>query len=173
MNRITNRIVILLLALFTAGLVGCGEERAYDTAFTNSQAAWLKAKQASSSSYLYETEFSSFSGYGELTVITVENDIVSKRRFASYENFAFREGQVERWVEEGAEIGSHLTGAAAVSLDRLYDHCSDEILTADAGENEIFFSVDEQGLLKTCLYVPNGCLDDCEVGIRINAIDMM
>jgi len=168
-----NHIVTLLIVALSTGLVACGEETAYGAAFTNSHQAWLKAKATTDGSYIYETELSTFAGYGEITVITVEQDVVSKRRFASYEDLAFRDRQLEAWTEEADEVGSHLSGSAAVSLDTLYTRCQEEILTADPEENEIIFTVDQRGLLKTCVYVPRDCVDDCAEGVTISAIDLM
>jgi hypothetical protein len=166
-----NRFYILMIFVFSASLSACGEEIAYGTAFENSQEAWVTAKAQHAASYRYESEISSFTGYGELTVITVDDDDVVRRRFASYEDLAFRANRLEAWVEEANELGSHLSGGPVLTIDALYARCRADILTVDPDENEISFTVDQRGLLDTCTYVPKGCLDDCEEGVRISAID--
>lgn len=166
-----HRLIIVLIATLSATLFACGEETAYSAAFENSQKAWLKAKADHRGTYVYETQFESFSDYGEITTLTVEDEVVTRRAFASYQEFAFRQGRLEAWTESGDEVGTHLTGAPAVSIDTLYERCQREVLTVDPTENEIIFSVDEQGLLRTCVYVPRGCIDDCDHGVSITAIE--
>jgi len=166
-----NHFYTVMIFIFSAGLCACGEEIAYGTAFENSQQAWSSAKAENNASYRYESEISSFTGYGELTVITVADDDVVRRRFASYEDLDFRANRLEAWTEEANELGSHLNGGPVLTIDALYARCRAEILTVDPDENEIIFTVNQRGLLDKCTYVPKGCVDDCEEGVRISAID--
>ncbi len=167
----TIALAILTVSCFT--LTGCGEDAAYGSAFTNSQSAWLTAKSQNGSAYLYRVEKVSGDGSGELTSLTVAEGAVIQRVFKRYDDLDFRMGLTAEWAEEQSSVGAHDEGAAALTVDDLYDTCQDSVL--NKGEDfDIVFEVDARGLLKTCTYRPAGCAtDDCALGIQINEVIFM
>ena len=166
----------IALAAFTLScftLTGCGEDAVYGSAFTNSQSAWLTAKSQNGNAYLYRVEKMGADGSGELTSLTVADGAVIERVFKRYDDLDFRMGLTAEWAEAQSDVGAHDEGAAALTVDDLYDNCQESVLTK--GEDfDIVFEVDARGLLKTCTYRPAGCAtDDCAVGIQINEVIFM
>jgi hypothetical protein len=164
-------LAILTVSCFT--LTGCGEEAAYGSAFTNSESAWLTAKSQNGHAYLYRVEKTSTDGSGELTSLTVADGAVIERVFKRYDDLDFRMGLTAEWAEGQGDVGAHEEGAAALTVDDLYDTCQDSVLNKGEGF-DIIFEVDARGLLKTCTYRPAGCSSDaCSLGIQINEVIFM
>jgi len=120
---------------------------------------WQTASQGTS--YTYVRERSSWLPSGRTTV-SVADGVVYRR---SYEDPAGGS-----WTETGDQLGSHDGGFPAVTLDRLYDQCGDDVLSLDPGENDIYFELDDRGFLKDCYDVPHACEEDCVEGIEITAL---
>ncbi len=74
------------------------------------------------------------------------------------------------WVEEGADVGTHQEGHDVLLIEQLYEHCEKEVLTKNRASHFIFFELDSNGLLKTCIGVPKNCADDCRFGVEIEKI---
>lgn len=131
-----------------------------------SQKTWKALKKANNGEYTYSRFFQSFSGFQYTTRFTVKNDIVNKREY----EFIRYPSTKESWVEEGADVGTHQRGHTPLLIEELYEQCAKEVLTKDRASNSIFFELDSNELLKTCVYVPKNCVDDCSFGVKIKKI---
>jgi len=162
-----NKFAIAILAVSCFTLTACGEEAAYGTAYTNSQSAWLTAKSQNGNAYLYRVESKGENGDGALTSLTITDGAVTQRGFKHYDDLGFRTGVTAEWTEELSDVGLHDEGAAAVTIDDLYETCQGTILNQGPDAN-IVFTVDERGVLQTCTYRPASCnADACAVGVKI------
>jgi hypothetical protein len=57
------------------------------------------------------------------------------------------------------------------TIDAHYRFCQDSVLTLDKAKNDIHeLQFLENGILKACTYYPHGCMDDCVMGPRIDAV---
>lgn len=134
---------------------------------------WTALKQQNGNSYRYQTSFTSWVGFGNVTEIEVENGVVISRTYREFE-MDEQTGQsdtVEVYIENSVSIGTHQEGTEPVTIDELYTSCASDYLTVDQKTNKIYFETGDGGLMTLCGYVPNNCADDCFSGIRINAFD--
>ena len=77
------------------------------------------------------------------------------------------------WTENEAEIGTHKNqGAEALTLDEIYNKAENEWLIKRKN-GKAYFESENNGLISSCGYVVNGCMDDCFVGIRIEIIGVL
>ena len=117
--------------------------------------------------YSYEVSTSSFTGYQTLTTLQFETGVATYRRFDSASPLAT--GQlgpfVVQWEERGTEVGSHPGAPPPDTIDTLYDRCAHEVLAQDPNRNTIALFIDEAGILRSCVYVPDNCQDDCTIGV--------
>jgi hypothetical protein len=131
-----------------------------------SQETWKALKNANNGEYSYSRSFQSWTGFEYTTRFTVKNDIVVKREY----EFSHEPSIGGSWVEEGADVGTHKDGHDVLLIEQLYDTCAKEVLTKDRASHSIFFDLDTNGLLKTCIHVPKNCADDCSFGVDIEKI---
>ncbi|MBN2893698.1 MAG: hypothetical protein JXL97_17645 [Bacteroidales bacterium] len=134
---------------------------------------WIEMRDLNGNSYIYQSTFASWVGFGFTTEIKVENGIVTERKYESfnYDN-ADNERKVEKtWVETGDKIGSHKEGHLPLTIDQLYQTCAKEYLVVDTANNTIYFETTSEGVLTTCGYYPHGCADDCYEGIDISGFE--
>lgn len=77
------------------------------------------------------------------------------------------------WTEENeSEIGSHKASNAAnpATLDEIYA-LAKEVWLVKRPDASISFEAENNGLISSAGYVPQGCVDDCFFGITITAIE--
>lgn len=149
--------------------------------YKSSLNAWNTLKSTYGTSYSYTISSSSVFGFGSNTTITVLNSHVVSRTFEAYsiydanDKYVGYENRVifESYTENAETLNSHNSGAAAVTIDALYDTCLSEYLSVDADSNTITFSVDDANIIKACLYIPDGCQDDCTFGIQISSFQWL
>ena len=159
--------LLMLVSLMTA----CKKD-AFQSDFRKSRDAWQDFKKASNNSYSYTVTSGSWAGFGSSTQITVENGIVAGRDFTSYTV----DGQTgertvrETWSESAGSLNSHSGGAAAITMDAVYEMAATVWLKADVKQNTVYFETKNNGMISTCGYVPVGCMDDCFTGIYIAEI---
>ncbi|WP_035479163.1 hypothetical protein [Gelidibacter mesophilus] len=151
------------------------DDLSYQNDFQNSQKAWLIFKDKSEDSYTYTIAGGSWVGYSWETKITVSNGKIIQRHF----NYIMTEGlndlsqEEMEWVETGEDIGSHENqGADALTLDDIYNK-AENIWLIKRDHAKIYFETDTNGLIATCGYIENGCMDDCFVGIKIKSIESL
>ncbi|SHM32685.1 hypothetical protein SAMN04488057_10184 [Cyclobacterium lianum] len=148
----------------------------YENEFEASQTAWTNFKESSGNSYTYTVVFGSWVGFSWETSLTIVDGYVTERHF-EYTTLPddlseeVPEEELE-WTETEAELGSHQMGAEPMTLDEVYAKARDEWLVKR--ENAVtFFERKNDGMISTCGYVENNCVDDCFIGIKINRIDAL
>ncbi|WP_413668108.1 hypothetical protein ACEN9X_27115 [Mucilaginibacter sp. Mucisp86] len=164
----------ILVLLMIGSLIACKKD-ANETAYDKSYKAWQSFKIESKNSYTYTVNAGSVFGYGSETKITVQNGVVVGRDFLSYTleqnpNSAPTKKIREQWHEDKTSLGQHNSGAALLTLDHVYQKAKTEWLAVDRKKNTIYFETNNNGLISGASYVPNGCQDDCSIGISISEI---
>jgi len=176
----TNR---LLLLIFVVILMAC--EKSNDDklsvlstlkgengfTYNESLKQWTELKDINGNSYIYQTTFVSWTGFGSITELKIEEGIVTSR---VYQEFKTNEtnGQreiIDTYTETKTNLGSHDKGAYSLTIDDLYNSCASEYLTVDKENNTLYFETELDGLMTLCGFVPEGCMDDCFRGVKINS----
>ena len=159
--------IIIFLAIFSS----CKKD-ALNSDFEQSRKLWLAFKKSANNNYSYTVKTASWAGFGDSTIITVSNGIVSGRKYTSYttDGATGHTSTRETWTETSTNLNTHQSGASPINLDAVYDKAANEWLKADKKQNIIYFEAKNQGMISTCGYIPNGCQDDCFIGIRISSI---
>lgn len=172
-----NNIQILAVLVITSFLFSCSsdDDLNYQSDFIDSQNAWLHFKELSNNSYKYVVSGGSvFTTYGWETAITVSNGKIIQRQFAFTGNPQnIPDGELE-WIENEKEINSHTASnaAEALTLDQIYSIAEKEWLIKRKNTTSYFKSKND-GLISTCGYVKNECMDDCFFGITIKSIEIL
>ncbi|RFZ94349.1 hypothetical protein D0C36_01980 [Mucilaginibacter conchicola] len=166
MKRISLAILTICL-LFVA----CKKDE-NQTKIDESRKKWQSFKASVSNSYSYTVPFGSWTGSFLETTITVQNGKVIERAFkaGNQEQSSPNLIVTKSWTETGAEIGTHDDYAAKpITLDQIYAEAP-SMINVSKEKNDIYFSVDDRGLISSVGYVPKGCQDDCFNGIHIKDI---
>ncbi len=134
---------------------------------------WTELKNNNGNSYIYQTTFVSWTGFGSTTELKVIDDKVAAR---IYQEFSTNEQTGEReitdsYTENWDDVGDHEKGASPLTIDELYNSCAGEYLVIDEEKNTLYFETTVNGLMTLCGFVPNGCVDDCYRGISIDSFD--
>jgi hypothetical protein len=169
-----NKIYLITLLLIGSLFNSCdSDDLEYQDKFETSHKTWLNFKESSNDSYKYTVTFGSWVGFSWETIITVENGIVIQRDF----EYTFIEGistgiqQDElQWTETGSEIGSHENGAEPITLDEIYDKAQNDWLI-ERNNTTTYFETENNGMISTCGYKNNQCVDDCFIGVKIKIIE--
>lgn len=106
--------------------------------------------------YHFSRSFSSWVGFGHKTTFWIEDGEVVRRYFEQWDS----EGETRTFNEIEEEVGSHSNGFHPQTMYDLYEECNG-YLQSDLEEYEIWFSSDENGVIKSCGRYPYGCMDDC------------
>jgi hypothetical protein len=156
----TRFVLSFALLLFPTVVAGCGDEPAGAI-----PPAWMTTKAECAGAYRY-----SRNSYGPLgvpaykTTVAINGDQAAARKFERWENGAI----TAQWVETSAEVGTHSEGAAALTMEQLYDDCRTKILSGAAGKYDIVFETDANGALQRCTsQVAPDCTDDCSSGVVV------
>ncbi|MBS9768803.1 MAG: hypothetical protein KGV44_14870 [Flavobacteriaceae bacterium] len=144
----------------------------YSEDFEKSKKAWLKFKEHFGNSYEYTVKKGSWAwdGYNQETTIKVVGGKVVQRRFkyvGRIENVPKEE--LLEWTENENEINTHNQGASPLTLDEIYEKAEKEWLIKRENVST-YFEAKNDGLISSCGYVPEGCMDDCFRGIHIKEI---
>ena len=170
MKKIQCYYALLLIGIL---LTSCEKSNLnYENSFESSYQEWLSFKQTSGNSYHYVVTGGSVFDPGWQTDITVTQGKVTQRhfKFTSVTGLGNIPAEALEWTENENEINSHTTsGADALTLDQVYEKARSEWLIKRK-DAKAYFETNNNGLISTCGYVPDGCMDDCFVGINIAAI---
>ncbi|WMJ71727.1 hypothetical protein RCC89_00865 [Cytophagaceae bacterium ABcell3] len=129
----------------------------------------LKSKNGNS--YIYQTTFTSWSGYGSVTELKIKDGKVVSRVYQEFiTNESHEREIVDSYTETKSNLGSREKGAKPLTIDDLYHLCTSEYLTVDEEDNSVTFETELDGLMTLCGFSPVGCVDDCFRGIRISAL---
>ncbi|APS39263.1 MULTISPECIES: hypothetical protein [Salegentibacter] len=172
--------------LFFLVLFSCSENENNNSAITGesgvsyneSKKVWSELKNINGNSYSYTISFISWSGFGNRTIISVKDGIISKREYLYYEQTYSDEGEmveveIKSYTETGEEIGSNSEGFDPLLIDELYQTCLSDYLNINKADNEIYFNTDEAGIISNCGFVETGCVDDCFRGFRISEFNWL
>lgn len=126
---------------------------------------WVLERDKNHGNYHYESEFSSWVGFGYVTKIFVSQNTAYRRAFEAYDEG----GTVTvRYDEDASILGTNDSGHPVKTVDELYEECSDILSTQSPDENDITFTISNIGIISTCTYIPHSCADDCSQGVSIN-----
>ncbi len=168
-----NYLIILLLIL--GSFISCKKDGiAYSNDFEKSYNAWLSFKKAANNSYRYTQAFSSWTGYSTATTFTINKGLVVKRSFIakSREQTTNQLIIVEQWEEEGTSLNSHQNGIPLRTLDEIYQKAKTDWLLKRKNA-KAYFEVKNNGMISTCGYAEDTCVDDCFSGVRITSIESL
>jgi hypothetical protein len=145
---------------------------AYKNSFEKSYQSWLNFKKSSGNSYQYTVSTGSWTGASTQTIITVkEGKIVQRscvRRIIDPETN--KSVVIAEWSEDESNLNTHSYGAATITLDDIYQKARTEWLTKKE-HAKIYFESGNDGMISSCGYVDNNCVDDCFRGITIDHIE--
>ena len=169
--------------LFLFSNVGVGQDKATDhrAQLERSLQTWQKLKKVCGGNYSYRVRWSSFAGFGHETVVAVQRNKVVERRFTEFNRRrpapppadVGKQTDPGGWVEGKRELGSHKQGAAAVTLDQLYEQAA-KVLQKDLDPNTgRYLRFNQQGLLLSCFDVDRRIADDApRKGVVITSIEL-
>lgn len=101
-----------------------------------SLSGWKHVKNNNVQAYHYATNFSSWTGYKNETIIHVRNDIVISRQFRAWDQ---DRRSISQWIEKTpADLGTNKEGAPPKSVDELYEECREILLTKNLKENRLY-----------------------------------
>lgn len=144
-----------------------------DMSFTDSLGKWGDLKTKNGNSYVYQTTFSSWAGFGSTTELRIENGKITQRVFEAY-TIDSNTGNInitDSYTETVSDLGANEIGAALRTIDDLYSSCAGKYLIVDESKNTLYFQTEINGLMTLCGFVPNQCMDDCYQGITISAFE--
>lgn len=173
-----NKIYFIALLLISILTFSCSsdDELNHQNDFEKSKAEWLDFKESSNNSYKYTVSGGSvFLDYGWETTITVSNGVITQRDFKYIGNTQNIPDNVPlEWTEGANEINSHENSNAAepLTLDEIYSKAEKDWLIKRSAV-KTYFESKNNGLISSCGYVPDGCMDDCFFGIRIKSIQSL
>ena len=182
--RITRRAFVVASAiLLLLSTVGVGQDKTTDhrTQLEKSLQAWQKLKKECGGNYSYRVRWSSFAGFGHETVVVVQRNRVVERRFTEFNRRRPSPPPAESekptdpggWVEGKRELGSHKQGAAAVTLDQLYEQAAKVLQKELAPNTGRYLRFNQQGLLLSCFDVDRRIADDApRKGVVITSIEL-
>jgi hypothetical protein len=170
-----NTKALLWLICLATLFVSCKKENIENKKeFDRSYQKWLDFKTASADSYQYTIGGGSWTGLGwEVTIVVKEGKVV-KRDF-KYNIPTNWDGNIpdekKQWTENAGEINSHIDTPAgnALTLDEIYEKARTYWLKNRSGA-KTYFEATNTGLISSCGFVPNDCVDDCFNGITIISI---
>lgn len=174
-----SRQILLATLVLSLLFTSCKKDKfSYKSEFQKSLFAWQAFKASSGNSYRYTVATSSWVGISSETTITVNNGVVTKRDYIQKQMVQNTPGQppaidvVQEWQEAGSTLNTHNYGAATVTLDEIYRLAKEEWLK-EREDVTYYFEAKNTGMISSAGYVPNGCADDCFIGITIISIEKL
>jgi len=170
-----GKFYFIILLLMAGASTSCEkDDLEYQNNFEESRKAWSDFKELTNNSYKYKVVGGSWAGFSWETTLTVSNGKLIERHF----KYTVTEGLIENvpeeeleWIENEGEIGTHESvGAEALTLEEIYDKAQTDWLKKRE-HTATYFETKNNGLISTCGYVENGCMDDCFIGITIRNIE--
>jgi hypothetical protein len=166
----------LLLMALCSGLIftSCKKTIENNPEYQVSYGVFKKFKGSSGNSYRYVVATSSWVGISTETTITVRAGKVTGRSYIQRRVTATPGVSVisAQWEETEATLNTHETGAATRTLDAIYEQAKNDWLKKRA-DATTYFETNNDGMISNCGYVPDGCADDCFVGITITKIERL
>lgn len=172
-----SRIYLIAFLMMGGFVVSCSsdDDLNYQNDFEKSHEAWLNFKELSGNSYKYTVLGNSWVGFSWETTITVVDGKIIQRHFkyTAPDDLGNIPKEEAEWVENGSEVGSHHNQAAdPLTLEDIYTKAENEWLIKRK-DATTYFETGNNGMISTCGYIINGCVDDCFIGIHINNIEIL
>ncbi len=123
------------------------------SALQSSLLRWHSDAHRSEGHYRYSVRWQSAFGFGHVTTVTVRDGQVVSRSFEQWgrSDSSDQVRVTRQWAEQGDTIGTHGDGAApALTLDQLYERCSELLRQPISPDEQETLSFDAAGLLKAC-----------------------
>ena len=167
---------VLLFTLLAVGFIfySCDKnDIEFKENFKDSKKVWLDFKKQSNDSYKYTTQGSSWTGNMWQTTITVSKGKIIKRDFKYIRGENIPTNELE-WTENERDINTHIgTNASdALTLKEIYEKAEEDWLVKRE-KSKPYFEAKNNGMISLCGYTPEGCMDDCFKGVRINSIEAL
>ena len=143
--------------------------------YHESLSKWNGLKNKNGNSYIYQTTFISWTGFGNTTELKIVDGAVTSRTYQAFKTNKTN-GQkeiVDSYFETQDKLGSHESGAAVMTIDELYDTCVKDYLVVDEENNTLYFETEKDGLMTLCGFVPKNCADDCFSGVSISSFEWL
>lgn len=165
-----KKALSILLLIGTFGLSSCSKSSIQDDEFSNSYKIWQQFKISNDDNYRYVVTTSSWTGARTETTITVRNgEIVARHHKAwSFERATQQFSLVSEWTEDETSINTH--DPVSMTMEEVYAKAKNEWLKVDQDKNTTYFETNNDGMISSAGYVPDGCADDCFIGITITSI---
>ena len=145
---------------------------------------WETTKAQCKGNYSYKVSFTSWVGFGNETIIVVENNKVTERRYRTFNRrrpapaplprgAAPPQPEGDSYLEKGLQLGKNKKGAPIKTLDELY-----EIALAIAKKplrefERRYIRSDKQGLLVSCFIMDRRIADDApRNGLVVSSITL-
>ena len=161
--RLFLRLFVIVLIGIGLTVVGWGVT---ETSKSESLVKFLNLDEENlpPNTYYYTRQFSSWTGFGNMTKIQVVDGRVVQREYLARSENGF---PTESWTERGDKIGSHRSGHDPKTMLELVDECNSSIVPRIGRNDTSKVEYSGPGVLQACYYIPFGCQDDCLVGITI------
>lgn len=166
---------LVMLLLTTSLFTACKKSHTpYVHELQDSYRSWTDFKASSGDSYRYTVYTGSWTGSTSQTIITVQSGKVTRR---SYEIKTPGPGSNvlvvrDKWEEDELTLNTHTSGADAITLDAIYERAKTEWLI-ERDDATAYFEAKNNGMISTCGYTPDNCVDDCFRGIHITLIERL
>lgn len=175
-SKMKNSIFIFTM-LIVSSMISCSTDDNFNhqKEFENSKKVWLDFKESTNNSYKYTVSFGSWTGANWETTISVSNGVVIQRSFKYIDTGGVSDTIPEEeleWVENENEIGTHQNGAAPLTLDEVYDNAKNDWLVKRKN-TQTYFETENNGMISTCGFNEENCMDDCFTGIHIKSIEAL
>jgi hypothetical protein len=130
-----------------------------ELSFEDSYSKWIELKKENSDSYIYQTRHDPYGGNRSVTELRIKNGVIAERNYEEYMWDSNGQTQIiDSYSETNANLGSHKKGAGLLTIDDLYNSCS-EYLSKDPNTNTLYYSTEINGLMTFCGYHPDGTVD--------------
>jgi hypothetical protein len=140
--------------------------------YNSSYTAWLSYKQQHNNSYTYTINSVYVEPSNNVSITTrVQDGVVVARDYIAFVYVAgpqttARKDTTEQWHEQGVTLNTHPDGGQAMTLDDIYLKAKTMWLNVDPAKNAIYFETKNGGLISECGSYPNGCQDNCFLGVQ-------
>lgn len=140
----------------------------------NSYKIWLSYKSSIHNSYSYTQSYGTVFGYNTEIKTGIKNgkfisrDLILTRY---YQDGSGKKDTLKQWHEDASNFNTHgIAAGDLVTIDDIYEQSRKVYLKADVKKNMVIFEANNNGILSSCGYIPNGCQDDCFNGFKITSI---
>lgn len=140
--------------------------------YNESLSKWADLKAVNGNSYIYQTSFSSWVGFGNRTELKIVDGKVIERVYEAFDIGVNGDVTIlDSYSETLDNLGENENGGMPLTIDELYETCAADYLIVDQKNNTIYFETSEDQMMMLCGFTPIDCIDDCYTGIRISAFE--